>query len=200
MGALGSLLAMAAVVYYIYRLFQKGKEKNLHKVELFKAFGEKHSLKHGDSNYLHVKLNQLVGKINDYASFINEEMEGHGKSKIIITSLNLHHDKLDFEFSIMRKKFISKHSRRKGLQNIEMDYPKFDELFVVKTDDETKMKRLLNQNRMNDLVSQKDTFYGELAVTSTKVVYVFKGALLEEKHWSGFESMIHFILDFLERR
>ena len=53
---------------------------------------------------------------------------------------------------------------------------------------------------MDDLINQKDTFYGELAVTSQEVIYVFNGALLEDKHWLGLDKMINFITDVLERK
>jgi hypothetical protein len=57
-----------------------------------------------------------------------------------------------FRFSIYRKGFFSELGRLLGMQDIEVGDPEFDEAFIIKGNDESKVVRLFSDTRIRQMI------------------------------------------------
>ncbi|TPG41628.1 DUF3137 domain-containing protein [Flavobacterium pectinovorum] len=72
----------------------------------------------------------------------------------VITPITL---KDNFKFEIYREGFVRKIEKFFGAQDIEIGYPDFDKAFIIKSNNEFKIKTLLRNKEIRNLISsQKD--------------------------------------------
>lgn len=63
-----------------------------------------------------------------------------------------------FRFTIHRASIFSSLGKLLGMQDIEVGYPEFDNDFVIKSNDEEKVKTLCRSDRLRDLVTAQPSF------------------------------------------
>jgi hypothetical protein len=64
-----------------------------------------------------------------------------------------------FRFTIYRKSIFSGLGRLLGMQDVEVGYPAFDEAFIIKGSDETKLRALFANPRIRQLIEMQPAIY-----------------------------------------
>ncbi len=77
----------------------------------------------------------------------------NGKTSTTYTRLRAPYvNKDDFRFTIYRKGFFSDLGKLLGMQDVEVGYPEFDEAFIIKGNDERKLRALFANPRLRQLI------------------------------------------------
>lgn len=64
-----------------------------------------------------------------------------------------------FRFTIYRKSIFSGLGKMLGMQDVEVGYPEFDEAFIIKGNDETKLRALFANERIRKLIEMQPHIY-----------------------------------------
>ena len=64
-----------------------------------------------------------------------------------------------FRFTIYRKGFFSDLGKLLGMQDVDVGYPDFDEAFIIKGDDESKLRALFADGRIRALLQAQPSVY-----------------------------------------
>ena len=64
-----------------------------------------------------------------------------------------------FRFTIYRKSIFSGLGKLLGMQDVEVGYPEFDEAFIIKGNDETKLRALFANERIRQLIEMQPHVY-----------------------------------------
>lgn len=64
-----------------------------------------------------------------------------------------------FRFTIYRKGFFSEIGKWLGMRDVEVGYPQFDESFVIKGDDEEKLRALFADTKLRSLIDAQPAIY-----------------------------------------
>ncbi len=96
--------------------------------------------------------------------------------------------KENFKFSIAPKDLLSSIGKIFGFQDIEIGYPDFDNAFIIKGNDENKIRLLFSNNKIREIISlQKgvrleitDTEgqWGEVIPEGVSQLYLFEGGVI----------------------
>ena len=79
-----------------------------------------------------------------------------GKSSITYTRIRAPYINPDnFHFNIYRKGIFSDLGKWLGMQDVSVGYPQFDEDFIIKGTDESKLRRLFSNARIRDLIQDQ---------------------------------------------
>jgi hypothetical protein len=79
-----------------------------------------------------------------------------GKATIVFTRMRAPFVNPDgFRFTVYRKGFFSDLGKLLGMQDIEIGEPRFDADFIVKGSDETRVRALLSNARIRDLIAKQ---------------------------------------------
>jgi hypothetical protein len=77
-----------------------------------------------------------------------------GKSSVTYTRMRAPYMNPDgFAFTIYRKGFFSDLGKRLGMQDVDVGYREFDEAFIIKGNDENKLRELFSNRRIRELVA-----------------------------------------------
>ncbi|HEV2208598.1 MAG TPA: DUF3137 domain-containing protein [Verrucomicrobiae bacterium] len=77
-----------------------------------------------------------------------------GKSSITYTRMRAPYVNPDgFQFNIYRQGVFSNLGKWLGMQDVTVGYPQFDEDFIIKGNDETKLRRLFASDKIRELVA-----------------------------------------------
>jgi hypothetical protein len=84
-----------------------------------------------------------------------------GKSSVTYTRMRAPYVNPDaFQFNIYRRGVFSNLGKWMGMQDVTVGYPQFDEDFIIKGNDETKLRRLFSNDRIRELiVAQPDIHF-----------------------------------------
>ena len=84
-----------------------------------------------------------------------------GKAVIIFTRMRAPYVNSDgFRFNIYRRGFFSAAGKMLGMQDVEVGFPEFDDDFIIKGSDESKLRQLFANARLRELVAaQKDIHF-----------------------------------------
>ncbi|OIQ26836.1 MAG: hypothetical protein BM555_06445 [Crocinitomix sp. MedPE-SWsnd] len=189
MESLVPLLALVGVGYFIYRLIQKTKGMHAAKVALYVDFAEKNQLSHFETKELHVRLNHMSGTIEGLKIQIFEQLEASGKNRQIHTTFRIVHDVDLANFNLFKKTRAGKLGKKMGVKYVDLNNPQFDENYMLRSEDEN-ILQFFNSQFQNDLIENRDNYFGECANKDKFFVYVFRGALLKPEHFEQFEKMI----------
>jgi len=78
----------------------------------------------------------------------------NGKTSVSYTRMRSPYVNPDgFHFNIYRQGFFSNLGKKLGMQDITVGYPQFDADFVIKGNDEWKLRRLFASEKIRDLIS-----------------------------------------------
>ncbi len=76
-----------------------------------------------------------------------------GKSVMVYTRIRAPYvNPDDFHFAIYRKTIFSNLGKMLGMQDVTVGYPAFDEEFIIKGNDEAKLRRLFANQKIRDLI------------------------------------------------
>ncbi len=76
-----------------------------------------------------------------------------GKSSVTYTRIRAPYVNPDgFYFKIYRKGIFSDLGKMLGMQDISVGYPQFDEDFIIKSNDESKLRRLFSNGKIRELI------------------------------------------------
>lgn len=64
-----------------------------------------------------------------------------------------------FRFTIYRKSIFSEIGKLFGMQDVEVGYPEFDNAFIIKGNDESKLRSLFNNAKVRDLIQAQPEIY-----------------------------------------
>lgn len=68
----------------------------------------------------------------------------------------------EFKFKLYRKGLFSNIGKALGMQDIEVGYPEFDDEFIIKGNDETKIIELFSNDKIRELITYQDRIYLEI--------------------------------------
>jgi hypothetical protein len=81
-----------------------------------------------------------------------------GKTSTTYTRLRAPYvNKDNFRFTVYRAGFFSELGKLFGMQDVEVGYPEFDEAFVIKGNDEAKLRALFANQRVRRLIENQQT-------------------------------------------
>jgi hypothetical protein len=96
-----------------------------------------------------------------------------GKSSVTYTRMRAPYVNPDgFQFNIYREGFFSNFGKKLGMQDVTVGYPQFDEDFIIKGNNEWKLRRLFANEKIRDLISAQPDIH-------------FSVRNDEEKFWGG---------------
>lgn len=64
-----------------------------------------------------------------------------------------------FRFTIYRKSIVSALGKFFGMQDVEVGYPEFDDAFIIKGSDESKLRSLLSNAKIRELIQNQPEMY-----------------------------------------
>lgn len=77
-----------------------------------------------------------------------------GKSSVTYTRIRAPYVNPDgFRFNIYRRGIFSNLGKKLGMQDVTVGYPQFDDDFIIKGNDEDKLRRLFSDAKLRDLIS-----------------------------------------------
>jgi hypothetical protein len=83
-----------------------------------------------------------------------------GKSSITYTRIRAPYVNPDgFQFTVYRRGLFSNIGKWLGLQDVTVGYPQFDDDFIIKGNDETKLRQFFADERLRDLISAQPQIY-----------------------------------------
>ena len=83
-----------------------------------------------------------------------------GKSSITYTRMRAPYVNPEgFQFTIYRRGIFSDIGKWLGMQDVEVGEPQFDEDFIIKGNDETKLRRFFADTRLRELISAQPTIH-----------------------------------------
>jgi len=83
-----------------------------------------------------------------------------GKSSVTYTRIRAPYvNPDDFRFNIYRKSIFSDLGKRFGMQDVEVGHPEFDEAFIIKGNDENKVRLLFGNSKIRELISTQSSIH-----------------------------------------
>jgi len=127
-----------------------GPSKN----EIWKEFS-----KEIDAQYLERgfwKDSKVEAKVDNWTIVLDTYTVSTGKSSITYTRIRAPFvNENNFYFKIYRAGFFSEIGKKLGMQDIIIGYDEFDENFIIKGNDEKKVKKLFSNKRIRELIENQ---------------------------------------------
>lgn len=112
----------------------------------------------------------------------------------------------NFKFEIYREGFIRKIEKLFGAQDVEIGYPDFDKAFTTKSNNEFKIKTLLRNKELRDLITsikdvniqistQKGIWEQELPANEFELSYFADGEIKDIKDLNSLLKLFKIIID-----
>ena len=182
-GLIGGLVLL---IRYVKRTAQK-------KVEWYKTWGLKLNLEHSMKKYLLAKLNTLAGELDGQPVIIYEKIVGSGKHQQLYTNITFQPNPFDFEFRIAKEGFFSKATKAFGAKDIEFGDDVFDKTFLLKSEDESKFRSLMDFRAQGALQAVEKNIAGSIMSTKTDFTYSYLGGFTKEAKVAELELILDFM-------
>ena len=109
------------------------------------------------------KGKKVVGKHENWVITLDTYTVSTGKSSSTYTRIRAPYINKDgFNFKIYKKGMFSNVGKTLGMQDVEIGYPDFDEMFIIKGSDETKLIELFSSDKIRELISLQKNFHMEV--------------------------------------
>jgi len=109
------------------------------------------------------KKKKIIAKFENWEITIDTYTQSSGKSSTTYTRIRAPYiNKDDFRFKIYRSGFFSKIGKTFGMQDIPIGDPNFDEDFIIKGNDEDKLKELFSNDKIRELISAQNRVHFEI--------------------------------------
>lgn len=110
-----------------------------------------------------LKAKKVVGRFENWVITLDTYTVSTGKSSITYTRLRAPYITKDgFNFKIYKKGLFSNVGKTLGMQDVEIGDPEFDENYIIKGSDETKLIELLSSDKIRELISLQKNFHMEV--------------------------------------
>jgi hypothetical protein len=102
------------------------------------------------------KGDKVVAKIKEWTITLDTYTVSTGKSHVTYTRMRAPYVNADgFRFKIYRKNVFSGIGKYLGMQDLEVGYPEFDNDFIIKGNDESKVRSLFMNDKIRALTQQQ---------------------------------------------
>ena len=102
------------------------------------------------------KTKKVVAKFENWVITIDTYTQSTGKTSSTFTRIRAPYVNQDgFYFKIYNKSIFSGIGRTLGMQDVEIGYPDFDEQFIIKGNDESKLRELFSSDKIRELISSQ---------------------------------------------
>lgn len=106
---------------------------------------------------------KVVAKVNDWTVTLDTHRFDTQHDHFFCTRIRAPYVNKDgFRFTIYRKGIFSGIKKLFGMQDIEVGYPEFDEKFIIKGNNEDKVKSLFSNLRIRELIQAQPSIYFEV--------------------------------------
>jgi len=120
--------------------------------EIWRQLSEEIGARHVDGGWL--KADKVQARHGEWTVTLDTYAVSTGKATIIFTRMRAPYVNPDgFRFTIYRKGFFSEIAKFLRMQDIEVGVEPFDSDFIIKGNDEHKVRRLLLSSRIRELIS-----------------------------------------------
>lgn len=109
------------------------------------------------------KGDKVVAKVKEWTITLDTYTVSTGKSHVTYTRMRAPYVNADgFRFKIYRKNVFSEVGKCFGMQDIETGYPEFDRDFIVKGNNESKIRSLFMNDKIRQLIQDQISIYFEV--------------------------------------
>jgi len=109
------------------------------------------------------KSKKIIYKHENWTIILDTYSESSGKSSTTYTRMRApYRNKDGFNFKIYNSGFFSDIGKKFGMQDIEIGYPDFDEKFIIKGNDEDKLKELFESEKIREFIQLQDKIHLEI--------------------------------------
>jgi hypothetical protein len=109
------------------------------------------------------KADKVVARHGQWTITLDTYTVSHGKSRTTYTRLRAPYVNRDgFRFTIYRRGFFTDLGKLLGMQDVEIGDPLFDDAFVIKGNDEFKLRALFANPRLRDRLHAQPTVHLEV--------------------------------------
>lgn len=104
------------------------------------------------------KGDKVVAKVKEWTITLDTYTISTGKSHITYTRIRAPYVNADgFRFKIYRKSVFSGIGKLLGMQDLEIGYPEFDSDFIIKANDESKVRSLFMNDKIRALIQEQSS-------------------------------------------
>lgn len=109
------------------------------------------------------KSKKVVANFENWTVTLDTFARSTGKTSTVYTRMRApYKTKDEFKFKLYRKGLFSNIGKALGMQDIEVGYPEFDDEFIIKGNDETKIIELFSNDKIRELITYQDRIYLEI--------------------------------------
>jgi hypothetical protein len=109
------------------------------------------------------KADKVQAHVKDWIVTLDTYVVSTGKVTTILTRMRAPYVNADnFRFKVYRKGFFTEFGKMLGMQDVEVGFPDFDEAFVVKGNDETKLRSLFSNTKIRELMAAQPSIHLEV--------------------------------------
>lgn len=103
------------------------------------------------------KAKRIEAKFENWTIVFDTYTQSNGKTSTVYTRIRIPYKiQEDFQFQIYSKSFFSDIGKALGMQDIEIGYKQFDNQYIIKGNDEEKLRQIFKNQRIRELMeSQK---------------------------------------------
>ena len=103
---------------------------------------------------------KVIARVGDWTDTLDTYTVSTGKSSATYTRMRAPFINKDgFRFTIYRKSIFSDIGKLFGMQDIEIGIPTFDERFIIKGNNEFKVRELLSDSKIRELIEMQPAIY-----------------------------------------
>ncbi len=102
------------------------------------------------------KGDKVVARVKEWTITLDTYTVSTGKSHVTYTRMRAPYVNADrFRFKIYRKNIFTEIGKYFGMQDVEVGYPEFDREFVIKGNDESKVRSLFINEKIRNLIHEQ---------------------------------------------
>ena len=106
---------------------------------------------------------KVQARVKEWTITLDTHTVSHGKSSTTYTRMRAPYVNPDeFRFTIYRKGFFSGLGKMLGMQDIEVGHPAFDDAFIIKGNNESKLRALFANPRIRELIEAQPSIHLEV--------------------------------------
>lgn len=109
------------------------------------------------------KAKKVVARFENWVVTLDTYTQSSGKTSTTYTRIRAPYVNKDgFNFKIYKSGWFSDIGKTFGMQDVEIGYPEFDEKFIIKGNDESKLRELFSSDKIRELISSQENIYLEV--------------------------------------
>jgi hypothetical protein len=109
------------------------------------------------------KSDKVQVRVKEWIVTLDTYVVSTGKSHVVFTRMRAPYVNSDnFRFTIHRKGFFTPLGKLLGMQDVEIGVPEFDEAFVIKGNDDAKLRALFSNPKIRQLMESQPKIYLEV--------------------------------------